>query len=150
VAIPGRPEIVLRHLVTDFTGTLAKDGRLLPGVAARLRHLAKDIHIIAATADTFGTARRALAGLPVDVRFVKTGGDKARIIRNLGPTHVVVIGNGQNDVPMFGVAALSVAVVGPEGAAGQVLSAAEVVVGDVKDALDLLANPLRLAATLRE
>jgi soluble P-type ATPase len=51
---------------------------------------------------------------------------------------------------MMEVAGLSVAVVGPEGAAGALLGAADVVTRDIVDALDLLANPLRLKATLRD
>ena len=54
--IPGSSRMVLRHLVLDLNGTLALDGRLLPGVAEALLAL-KDllaVHIV--TADTFGTA----------------------------------------------------------------------------------------------
>ena len=54
----------LRHLYLDFNGTLAKDGRLRPGVAARLRKLAKRLKITVVTSDTFGTARRILRRLP--------------------------------------------------------------------------------------
>ena len=62
VAVPGSPKITLEHLIIDFTGTLSMDGRLLPGVAARLRRLAKSLHVVVATADTFGTVRQAMAG----------------------------------------------------------------------------------------
>ena len=150
IAVPGGPKIVLTHLVTDFTGTLAKDGRLLPGVSTRLRRLARVLHIVVATADTFGTVRRALTGLPVNIFLVKTGADKARIVRELGPAHVVAVGNGHNDVRMFKAAGLSIAVIGPEGAAGRLLRGAVVVVGSAATALDLLMRPLRLGATLRD
>jgi soluble P-type ATPase len=68
----------------------------------------------------------------------------------MGAGGVIAVGNGRNDVPMMKVAGLSVAVVGPEGAAGSLLAAADVVTRDIGDALDLLANPLRLKATLRD
>jgi soluble P-type ATPase len=51
---------------------------------------------------------------------------------------------------MMGVAGVGMAVVGPEGAAAELLAAADLVVREINDALDLLANPLRLKATLRD
>jgi soluble P-type ATPase len=101
------------------------------------------------TADTFGTARDALAGLPVAVSLITTGEAKARLIEELAPETVVVIGNGANDVAMVRRAALGIAVIGPEGAAGELLQAAGIVVRDIGDALDLLDNPLCVKATLR-
>ena len=50
---------------------------------------------------------------------------------------------------MLAEAALGIAVVGPEGAAAATLAAADVVAPGIFSALDLLANPLRLTATLR-
>jgi soluble P-type ATPase len=50
---------------------------------------------------------------------------------------------------MLDKAALSIAVIGPEGGAGELLAAADVVVREVNHALDLLLKPIRLAATLR-
>jgi soluble P-type ATPase len=46
-------------------------------------------------------------------------------------------------------AALGIAVIQAEGAAPQTLCAADVVVREIGDALDLLVQPKRLAATLR-
>jgi len=149
VAISGQRSVKVSHLVLDFNGTLARDGSLLPGVAARLRKLSRQVHITVATADTFGKVRSVLKGLPLDVEIVETGQDKLRLLKRLGPSHVAAIGNGRNDVPMMQKAAISIAVIGPEGAAGAVLTASDVVVRDVREALDLLARPLRLKATLR-
>jgi len=39
--IPGFGLIKLEHLVSDFTGTLSVDGRLLPGVKKRLNEISK-------------------------------------------------------------------------------------------------------------
>lgn len=36
IEIPGGETLRLEHLVLDFSGTLARDGRLLPGVRERL------------------------------------------------------------------------------------------------------------------
>jgi len=149
IEIPGRRAIQVTSVVCDFTGTLARDGKLLPGVANRLRRLARRVRVVVATADTFGTARRALAGLPVEVRMVRTGRDKARMLDSLGAAHVAAVGNGVNDLPMARKAGLGVAVIGPEGAAGALIRAADIVVTDVRDAFDLLLKPLRVKATLR-
>ena len=40
VDIPGYRELRLEHLVLDYNGTLAEDGKLLPGVATTLQALA--------------------------------------------------------------------------------------------------------------
>jgi soluble P-type ATPase len=89
----------------------------------------------------------AALGLPVAV--VHDGEDKARMVRSLGASSVVAIGNGRNDVPMFQAAALAIAVLGPEGADPHALMAADIVAADPLDAIDLLLSPARLRATLR-
>jgi soluble P-type ATPase len=149
VEIAGRT-VTIKTLLLDFTGTLSKDGRLLPGVAATLRKISKSVKIVVLTADTFGSARRELKGLPLGVRLIGTGTDKARFIRRIGPKAVMAVGNGRNDVSMVKLAVLGVAVAGPEGAAGELVRSADIVVSDIKDALDLLLRPKRLKATLRD
>ncbi len=137
-------------LVLDFTGTLSKDGFLLPGIAERLVRLSERLRISVLTADTFGTAGTQLRGLPVELRIVAKGSEKADFVRRVGGERVVAIGNGRNDVPMMRAAGLGIAVIGPEGAAVELLHVADMVVRDVHDALDLLASPLRIKAALRD
>ncbi|MEQ1440099.1 ATPase P [Fontimonas sp. SYSU GA230001] len=147
VQIPERGVREFTDLVCDFNGTLALDGALLPGVAERLHQLADRLRITVLTSDTYGTARAALAELPVAVETVRSGRDKARWLS--GKTGVVAIGNGQNDIAMMWLADLTVAVIGPEGVAPDLLRHAHLAVRDITDALDLLLHPQRLAATLR-
>ncbi|MCL4509082.1 MAG: HAD family hydrolase [Chloroflexi bacterium] len=153
VVIPGRPTLYLRHLVLDVNGTLALDGILLPGVAERLRTLrdALDLHIL--TADTHGTQERIDQELQITGKRVTTDSpgaeQKADYVRQLGVEGVAAIGNGANDTLMLREAALSIAVLGPEGLAGATLREADVVVARIVDALDLLLFPRRLSATLR-
>lgn len=137
-------------LVLDFSGTLARDGELMPGVAQRLETLARSLRLVVLTADTFGRARAQLAGLPVEVRIVGCGQEKVEFVRGCRPAQVIAIGNGRNDVPMMRAAGLSIAVIGPEAAAAELVRRADMVVTDVRDALDLVINPLRLKATLRD
>jgi P-type E1-E2 ATPase len=148
--LPGGVLKTFTDLVLDYTGTLSLDGALLPGVRERLAGLAASLRITVLTADTFGTAVEQLKGLPVEVRVIQTGIDKANIVREIGPAKVIAIGNGRNDVPMMTLAGLRIAVIGPEGASVALLQVADVVVRDIHDALDLIARPLRLKATLRD
>ena len=59
-----------RRLVLDYTGTLSEDGILLPGVEERLRRLASELAISVVTADTFGTVKREVEHLPVEVQVI--------------------------------------------------------------------------------
>ncbi|RPI35105.1 MAG: ATPase P, partial [Nitrospiraceae bacterium] len=60
IEIPGFGSVKLQHLVTDFTGTLSFDGRLVPGVMERLLSLSEFLNIHVLTSDTFGTAASEL------------------------------------------------------------------------------------------
>jgi len=147
VPIPGSRPLRLRHLVLDFNGTLARDGRMLPGVRPRLLTLSRRLRVAVLSADTFGTASRELRRLPVGFEPMKDGAAKGRYAA--ARRGVVAIGNGRNDVEMLKSAALAIAVVGPEGACARLLAASDVVVRDIRDALDLLLEPKRLTAALR-
>ncbi|WP_258360508.1 HAD family hydrolase [Moorella sulfitireducens] len=149
--IPGR-RIEIHQVVLDFNGTIARDGRLLPGVAGRLQALSGRLKVYILTADTFSTAASACRHLPVVLTTVdnRAGGpDKERIITELGAEHTAAIGNGANDAQMLGRAALGLLVLGPEGAAVQTLLQADVVFTSILDALDFLLKPRRVVATLR-
>jgi soluble P-type ATPase len=74
---------------------------------------------------------------------------KAAYVRGLDPVSTACIGNGRNDRLMLRIAGLGIAVIQGEGAALETVREADIVVRDVRDALDLLLNPLRLVATLR-
>ncbi|MFV0347894.1 MAG: HAD family hydrolase [Halodesulfovibrio sp.] len=159
IDIPGRGPLTLSTLILDYNGTLAKDGTLLDGVAERLQALGPLLHIIVLTADTHGTVARNMQGLPVEVVVigaakpdsVKEGEDEAklRVLTGQGCDTCAAFGNGRNDNLMLGKAALSVAVLGDEGLSTAALGAAQVVVKDIRDGLDLLLKTNRLRATLR-
>lgn len=151
ISIPGREDLVLRHLLLDFNGTIAEDGRLAAGVAERLEILSRSLAIYVVTADTHGTAAAACEGLPVEVLTYPTadvGAIKARVAEKLGEG-VACMGNGCNDLQMAEVCALSVCILGREGCCGALLGKSDVVVTSIADGLDLLLKPDRLRATLR-
>lgn len=147
--IPDFGLLDLSELFLDFTGTLSLNGELIDGLAPRLEALSGLLRVSVLTADTFGTARSALAGLPVTVRIIRNATEKVVALRDTGVERVAAVGNGRNDVGMVREAALGIAVIGPEGCAGELLRVADVVCRDIRDAFDLLRNPVRLKATLR-
>lgn len=152
VEIPGFGVLRVAHLVLDYNGTLAVDGRLLDGVAAELRALATQLQIHVLTADTFGLAQSELADLPVSLVIlpVKAQAEaKLAHVKRLGASAVVAIGNGRNNRKMLKAAALGIVIVQPEGAAAEAVAAGDLVSTSVLHALALLHNPRRLIATLR-
>jgi soluble P-type ATPase len=152
VDIPGFGALELAHLVLDFNGTLALDGRLLPGVADALFDLAPSLRIHVVTADTFGLAKAVLAGLPVGLLVIGVEGQaeaKLRYVSGLGANTVVAIGNGRNDHEMLRAAALGIALVQGEGGAADALASADLISMGILDALGLLRHPTRVVATLR-
>jgi P-type E1-E2 ATPase len=152
IEIPGGPTLALEHLVLDYNGTLAEDGVLLPGVEERIRALAPRLTVHVVTADTFGTAREAMAGLPCEVAVLAPGRQderKREFVDSLGAAGVAAVGNGRNDARMLEAAALGICVVAEEGAAHDAAAASDVIVTSIASALDLLLKPKRLVATLR-
>jgi soluble P-type ATPase len=151
--IPGAGAYELHHVVMDYNGTLAVDGVLLHGLAKVLTGLAQQLQLHVVTADTFGQARRQLAGLPCQVTVLQPGGHaqaKRDYVHSLGPLRCVAIGNGRNDRLMLEAAAIGILLIQAEGAAGPTLQAADVICRDAHDALALLLEPRRLVATLRD
>ena len=152
IIIPGFRNLCLSHLVLDYNGTLAVDGRLLPGVDELLTSLAEKLVIQVITADTFGLAAEQLSGLPVKLSILPLESQAERkeaFITALGSENVVAIGNGRNDRNMLKAAALGIVLIQREGAASETLSSADLVSTNILDALGLLQNPKRLIATLR-
>ncbi len=152
ITIPGQGKLNLLHLVLDYNGTIAFDGRLIGGVRERLAALSRSVDIHVLTADTFGSVARELSGVPCQLFVIpkeEQARAKADYTAQLGNERCACVGNGRNDVLMLQTAALGIAVIQAEGASARAVLAADIVTTNVLDALDLLANPLRLAATLR-
>lgn len=152
IQIPGFGDVQLAHLVLDYNGTLAEDGRLLEGVGKALRGLSDNLKIHVLTADTFGRTANELDGLPVNLAVMPTtcqAEAKLARVKELGAAGVVAIGNGRNDHKMLEQAAIGIAVMQKEGVAAQALGAADIFAHSILDALDLLQKPRRLRATLR-
>jgi P-type E1-E2 ATPase len=150
--VPGWGTVELAHLVLDVNGTLALDGMLIAGVGDQLVGLQRQLAVHLVSADTQGRLDAIAAELGLRAQRLTLGLEaeqKARFVQSLGAAQVVAVGNGANDVAMLQTAALGIAVLGPEGMASAAVSAADVLVASIHDALDLLTQPRRLVATLR-
>jgi soluble P-type ATPase len=156
VNIPGFGKVQINSILSDYTGTLAFNGKLVDGVIDRLLRLAElvDIHIV--TADSFGTAEEELKGLPLICRKLKRENEdvqKQRYAQEMNPRNVASFGNGNNDRLHLKVVkeagGLAIAVENGEGCTLEAILNAHVFVAGAVNALDLLLEPTRLRATLR-
>jgi len=152
VDIPGFGAVKLEHLVSDFTGTLSVDGRLLPGVRGQLNEIAKFLKVHILTADTFGKAKAELEGIDCVIHILKGKKhdvQKEEYVKKLSAEKVVAFGNGNNDRKMLKAARVGIAVSQGEGCAVDAIKAADIHVPSSNAGLDLLLHPQRLKATLR-
>ncbi|BCB96235.1 hypothetical protein JZK55_11570 [Dissulfurispira thermophila] len=150
--IPGFGFVRLEHLVSDFTGTLSVDGRLVIGVRERLNRISEFLKIHILTADTFGRAKEELKGINCEVHIL--GGEdhdiqKEEYVKNLGAENVIALGNGNNDRRMLQAAKIGITVCLNEGCSIDAIKSADIFVNSPIDALELLLNFKRLKATLR-
>ncbi len=153
IEIPNFKTLEIKHIVLDYNGTIAKDGRLLSEVADLLPTLISTYSVHVLTADTFGSVKSELSAYNVTVHVLSSEDhteEKAEYVKELGKKHVAAFGNGNNDASMLKRAELSVAVMGSEGLSVKALSAADIVVEDIEDGLELLLHEKRLIATLRK
>ena len=152
IDIPGSRTIEAEHLVLDFNGTIAIDGRFIDGVLGLLVQVSANLKVHVLTADTFGTVQNELKGLPVCIKIIEPCQQiqqKLDYVNSLGSSHVIAIGNGKNDHLMLRESALSIGIIQAEGAYAQIIYDTQVICTSINDALSLLINPKRLIATLR-
>ena len=147
--IPQRGTIELQHAVFDINGTLAIDGEIAPEVIQRLHVLSEQLTLHFLTAGTQGNIPELERALGMSLRLISKAEEKMRYVQQLGPSNVVAIGNGVNDIGMLRLAALGIVVLSTEGLAARALQAADVLVNSPVDAIDLLLRPKRLIGTLR-
>lgn len=150
--IPGLGDYSLEHLVMDVNGTLAVDGQLIEGVAAKLASLRQQYTIHLLTADTHGRQALIDQQLGLTAVRIKPGGEarqKAVYVRGLGSETVAAIGQGANDVEMLAAAQLGICVMSAEGVSREALLACDLVAPTILAALELFDKPARIAATLR-
>ncbi len=145
--VPGYGKIEFGAVLFDLNGTLGVEGRIPEDVKGLLAKLADRYTVVVLSADTFGTLEEELKDLPVSIERVSDGAEKAKIAEGYAP--YVAIGNGNNDVAMLERAELAFCVIGKEGASVDALLVSDIVVTDVRDAIEMLLNEKKLIATLR-
>jgi soluble P-type ATPase len=155
IDIPGFGRRVIRTVISDYTGTLSRRGKLAPGVRSRLRRLLRLVDLEIITADSYGTARQQLKGIAVSHMLKRKRHDieKRDFVRRYNLRYVAAFGNGNNDRLLLHAVrkggGIAIAVDNGEGCAVDALLHANLFVTGAANALDLLLNPTACKATLR-
>jgi soluble P-type ATPase len=156
IDIPGFGRREIRRVVSDYTGTCTLGGAVRSSVKTRLLRLAEAVEVHIVTSDTSGTVRQELAELPVTLHLLQ--GDahdeqKRAYVLAREPRHVAAFGNGNNDRLLLqavkDAGGLAVAVDNGEGCALDAMLSANLFICGSENALDLLLDTGRCAATLR-
>ena len=73
IAIPGKGNYAIEHLILDLNGTIALDGRIIKGVREKLTELSRKLDVMVVTADTNRNAEALLGDLGISVHKVREG-----------------------------------------------------------------------------
>ncbi len=152
IDIPGKGLIKISHVVFDYNGTIAKDGQLIAGVKEGINQFSKLLKFHVITADTFGSVRKQLHDVNVDLTVIsKESQDQKKLeyLKTLGQHQALCVGNGENDTLMLKESCLGVAVLGEEGMASSAFLASDLMVKNILDVFGFFKTPERLIATLR-
>jgi soluble P-type ATPase len=148
---PGQEPLEIEFILIDFEGTLASDRRVHPKAKDKINLLSKRAKIYILTKGEKEVMEESLRRVKAEI-FYLTEGEASRrkldLLRQLGATRTVAIGNGVDDAPMIEEAALGICIISQEGTSVEAMKRADVVVSNTLDALDFLLKPLRQKATL--
>jgi soluble P-type ATPase len=153
IQIPGSHDLEIEHVLLDFNGTIAVDGRLIEGVKEKINHYSDRLGFHVITADTFGSVQKQLENVKCTLHIIPEGKQaaaKLAYLGELGSLRTIGVGNGVNDEQMLKHAILGVAVLGTEGLATKTLAASDLLVRDILDLFAYFERPNRLVASLRQ
>jgi soluble P-type ATPase len=148
---PGQGNLEIEFILIDFEGTLASDRRVHPKAKDKINLLSKRTKIYILTKGEKEVVEETLKKVKAEIFYLTEGETSQRkvdLLRQLGATRTVAIGNGVDDIPMIEEAGFGICVIGKEGTSVEAMKKADVVVSNVLDALDFLLKPLRQKATL--
>jgi soluble P-type ATPase len=148
---PGRGPLEIEFILIDFEGTLAQDRRIHPKAKDKINLLSKraKIYVLAKGEKEFlNEAFRKVNIEPFYSKEGETTQPKLDLLRQLGVAKTIAIGNGVDDAQLLEEACLGICVAGREGASGEAIRKADLVVSNIIDALDFLLKPLWQKATL--
>ncbi|WP_181507946.1 HAD family hydrolase [Methanococcus maripaludis] len=141
-------KIISKTVVFDLNGTLAVDGLVSNEIKELLKELGKTYKLVVLTADTYGTLEKEFKGLPIAVDRIKNEIEKVNAAEKYSP--YIGIGNGNNDCLMLEKSELGILIIGEEGASTNALLKSDIVINNIKNAINLLLNEKRIIATLRK
>ena len=147
----GQEPLEIDFILLDFEGTLASDRRVHPKAKDRINLLSKRTKIYILTKEEKILMEEVLKKVKAETIYLMEGEasqQKLDLLRQLGASRTVAIGNGVDDVPMIEEAGLGISVMGKEGTFSEAMKKADVVFMNILDALDFLLKPLRPKATL--
>jgi soluble P-type ATPase len=147
----GQEPLEIDFILLDFEGTLASDRRVHPKAKDRINLLSKRTKIYILTKEEKILMEEVLKKVKAEIIYLMKGEasqQKLDLLRQLGASRTVAIGNGVDDVPMIEEAGLGISVMGKEGTFSETMKKADVVFMNILDALDFLLKPLRQKATL--
>ena len=162
---PGQSNLDIEFILIDFNGTLAIDRRVHPKAKDKINLLSKRTKIyifVNPPTPPFDKGGKGgilakelieerLRKVKAEIIYLAEGdssGKKLDLLRQLGPTRCVAIGNGMDDAALMQEAAIGICVISKEGSSGEAMKHADLVFTDILDALDFLLKPLRQKATL--
>ena len=147
----GQEPLEIDFILLDFEGTLASDRRVHPKAKDRINLLSKRTKIYILTKEEKILVEEVLKKVKAEIIYLMEGEasqQKLDLLRQLGASRTVAIGNGVDDVLMIEEAGLGISVMGKEGTFSEAMKKADVVFMNILDALDFLLKPLRQKATL--
>ena len=148
---PGQGNLEIEFILIDFEGTLSSDRRVHPKAKDKINLLSKRAKIHILTKEEKERVEEVLKKVKAEIIYLtegKSSQQKLDLLRQLGPSRTVAIGNGVDDVPMIEEAGLGICILGKEGTFSEAMEKADVVFTNILDALDFLLKPLRQKATL--
>ena len=148
---PGQAALEIDFILIDFEGTLASDRRVHPKAKDKINLLSKRAKIYILTKEKKEHVEEVLKKVKAEIIYLTEGESsqkKLDLLRQLGPTRTVAVGNGVDDVPMIEEAGFGICVLGKEGTFSEAMKKADVVLMNILDAFDFLLKPLRQKATL--
>ena len=150
--LPGRDDLAIKHVMLDYNGTIAIDGILIDGVAAKINALSDRVAFHVVTADTYGTVAQQLEGVKcqlVNITQSVEFGSKLDYLCYLGKNHTLCVGNGFNDKDVLKQSVLGICLVQDEGLSVAALTSSDIVCKSIVDVFSYIEKPQRLKATLR-
>jgi len=148
---PGQEPLAIEFILIDFEGTLAFDRRVHPKARDKLNLLSKRSKIYILAKGEQEAIGEILKKVKAEVIYLTEGEASQRkldLLRQVGATRAVAIGNGVDDAAMIEEAGLGICIIGKEGTSAEATKKADVVFTDILHALDFLLKPLRHKATL--